>query len=123
MKNDKATKPRKEDLLNPALLPDWAPYLCIRDLAILWRTTPAAIRKALETPEDKLGTMLKKYQRDITTHRRLFDRQGIMAEIKGQTAENSEKAAVASLVEKALNQPSSPLRKKLEDWKSRTENS
>jgi len=81
MKND-TTKPKKADPLDPALLPPWAPYLCVKDVAILYRTTPAAIRKAIETDGDKLGVMLKKHLREITPHRRLFDRSGILAEIK-----------------------------------------
>ena len=81
----------KPDPLDLQLLPPDAPYFSVRDVAIIYRTTPAAIRKALET-KDKLGSELSRFLVPITPHRRLFDRAALMAWIRENLPPRAESA-------------------------------
>jgi len=91
---------KDDDPLNPNLLPGDAPYLSVRDVAILFRTTPAAIRKAIETKddpasktkEDLLGRQLRSFLVSVTPHRRLFDRAALMAWIRKSLPPPAESA-------------------------------
>lgn len=91
---------KDEDPLNPNQLPSDAPFLSVRDVAILFRTTPAAIRKAIETKDDPakgtkadlLGSKLKTFLVSVTPHRRLFDRKGLMEWIRKNLPPPAESA-------------------------------
>ena len=82
----------KTAALQLSLPPHDAPFYNVRDVAIIYRTTPAAIRKAMETEGDTLGIFLRSCLVQVTSHRRLFDRRRVDAEIQKSLPPTAESA-------------------------------